>query len=82
MKPGKIDDATRTLGQPIDWNPDMDGQCGALEISDRRVGTINRMHSAWELSDAERAAIAAGGRVILTVCGDVHPPVSLIVEAP
>lgn len=82
MKPDKMEDATRTLGAPADWDPARDGQCGVLEIRDQKIDRINRMYSAWVLSDAERAAIAAGGRVILTVLGDVHPPVSLIVEAP
>lgn len=82
MTSGKIDDATRVLGRPADWDPEKHGNCGDLAIRDQVIDGINRMYSVWELSDAERAAIAAGGRIILSVCGEVHPPVGLMVEAP
>ena len=35
--------------------------------------------SAWELTDAERSAVAAGGMVELMVWGTGTPPVSLTV---
>jgi hypothetical protein len=33
--------------------------------------------STWEISDEDRAAIAAGANVELVVWGDEHPPVAL-----
>lgn len=33
--------------------------------------------SVWDLTDDERAAIAAGGTIELTVWGTGHPPVAL-----
>ena len=38
------------------------------------------MESAWPLDDADRAAIAAGGEIILRVIGRGHPPVMLYVD--
>jgi hypothetical protein len=38
------------------------------------------MESAWPLDDADRAAIAAGGDLILRVVGKGHPPVMLYVD--
>lgn len=38
--------------------------------------------STWELSDDDRAAIAAGGTVELIVWGEGHPPVAMQVVPP
>lgn len=38
------------------------------------------MQSAWRPTPAELAAMAAGAPVILTVVGNVHPPVMLEVQ--
>lgn len=40
------------------------------------------MTSVWEPTDEERAAIAAGASVALTVWGTAHPPVGLGVTEP
>jgi hypothetical protein len=40
------------------------------------------IHTVWELADEERAAIAAGGRVVLMILSEPIPPVALGVLAP
>lgn len=77
MTPGRIDGATRALGAPDGWDESKDGPCDVLHVRDR--GGV--MESAWYPSEEEKAAIAAGRPVILTVWGSGHPPVSVNVEA-
>lgn len=77
MKPGPIQFATRALGAPEGWDRAKHGDCDVLEIRDRN-GT---MESAWFPTDEEKAAIAAGRPVILTVWGSAHPPVAVNVPA-
>jgi hypothetical protein len=73
VNPGKIEGATRNLGAPSGWDAGKLGQCGNLEIRD----TSTAMESNWYPSEQEKAAIAAGAPVRLTVWGRVHPPVSV-----
>jgi hypothetical protein len=79
MTPGKIDGATRTLGAPVNWNAERDGECRPLEIRDSAVPGLEFMESAWYPTDEEKAAIAAGRPVILTVFSTRHPPVAVTV---
>jgi len=76
MKPGPIQFATRALGAPEGWDREKHGDCDVLEVRDRD----GQMDSAWYPTDEEKAAIAAGRPVILTVWGSGHPPVSVNVE--
>ncbi|SFI59810.1 hypothetical protein [Albimonas pacifica] len=75
MLPLRIHDATRVLAEDQD-------DFTALAIRDENVGGFNQMTSLWEPSPAERAALAAGGAVRLTILGSVHPPVMLAVQPP
>lgn len=79
MKPGTLDPtfaarlgAAVTLGAPADWNPAV-GECDPLVVY-VNGGT---MTSAWYPTDCEKAAIAAGAPVLLTVWSSGHPPVSV-----
>lgn len=76
MNPGRMLFMTRALGAPADWDSEKQGECEVLEIRDRD----GVMESAWYPTDQEKAAIATGRPVILTVWGSTHPPVSLNVE--
>lgn len=79
MNPSKIQGANAALGAPEDWDADKQGECATLPVRiNAEAGTIE---SAWEPSDEEKAAIAAGRPVILTIWGRLHPPVSVNVEA-
>lgn len=82
MNPAQIPNATRVLGAPEGWDPKRDGECGALHVKDNRVNDVRFMQSEWEPTPEERAAIAAGANVRLTVWGITHPPVALEVYAP
>lgn len=44
--------------------------------------TGGEIRSDWELNDAERALLAGGGRVALTIIGALVPPVILSVVRP
>lgn len=77
MEPGKIRNHTRALGAPSNWDPERDGRCGVLHIRDEVHGRMPIMVSAWTPSELERARIAEGHPVILTVIGNAHPPVSI-----
>lgn len=80
MKPGTLDPIFAAglgtavkLGAPADWNPAKDGECDPLVV----YAGGGTMISAWYPTDEEKAAIAAGAPVLLTVWGRGHPPVSV-----
>lgn len=77
MKPGRITGASVALGKPRGWDEEKEGPCDALWVRDRNGGDDGQLESAWFPTDEEKAAIAAGRPVILTVWGRGHPPVSL-----
>lgn len=55
-----------------------DGDLTSTEVASLEVITGDgMMTSVWQLTDVERAAIAAGGVVVLVVWGLGHPPVAL-----
>jgi len=66
----KIDGTTRTIGESQGYL--------ALHVKDHE----GIMETEWELSDDERAAIAAGGTIRLQIMGTAHPPVKLAVAWP
>lgn len=68
-------------GAPKDWNPERDGECGALPIraTFHTDGTISHVESAWEPTPTELAQLNSGGSVILRIVG-WQPPVALFVE--
>lgn len=79
MIPGRIADATLTLGAPDGWDPEKHGPCSGLPVRiDRRCG-LPRFSSAWFPTPDEIAAIQAGAPVILRLVGNGHPPVMLSV---
>lgn len=81
MNPVKMADTNLLLGAPVDWDENKNGECVALPVKAHRDEHQNPIfQSAWEPSEEEKAIIAAGGRIILTVWGQMHPPVGLHIE--
>jgi hypothetical protein len=74
MKPGKIRFATHALAAPADWDAEKYGECDPLQVRKRADGI---MESAWYPSTDELTLLAMGRPVILSIWGDVHPPVSV-----
>jgi hypothetical protein len=68
-------------GAPKNWNPERDGDCGALPIRvrTRTDGMVISCESAWEPTPRELEMLNAGGQVILHVAG-WQVPVALYVE--
>jgi hypothetical protein len=75
----RIENATRNLGAPPDWDGDL-GKCNVLPIRDVQIEDSPFMISAWEPTPAELAALNAGGSIKLWVQGVRHPVVSLTVD--
>lgn len=76
MRAMKIAGANVRLGPPENWDPSKHGKCAALDI--RRTGPL--LQSEWLPTDQERALIARGAPIILTIFGNAHPPVALEVS--
>lgn len=67
----------KVLGAPEGWDQG-EIPCGALPITVERDAEGNVfLTSYWQLSDEERAAIAGGGLVRLTILNNSHPVVAL-----
>jgi hypothetical protein len=70
MQPIDFPEKNRTFVKPESWT---DQDCHPLHVQD--VG--DRLVSCWKPDEAERARLAAGAPVHLTVWGRGHPPVLL-----
>lgn len=71
--PLAIEGATRRLAETQD-------EYFTLHIRDDVVDGVPIMTSAWEFSAAELAALAAGGKLHLSIVGYGHPPIMLAVH--
>ena len=80
--PIRISGTTRWLGAPVGWEPDAQGPCAHLAIRDVDTTAGPTMQSAWEPTPEELARLAAGAPIVLTIMGNVHPPVELRVGHP
>jgi hypothetical protein len=81
MMPAPHPGMTRRFGAPKNWQAEVDGSCGVLEIADLVEGRRPVMESLWRPDPDELAALLVGGAVILRIGGDVHPVVSVGVTA-
>ena len=72
----RIEDATRVLGAPADWDG-KDVPCDALPIRDVTVPEGDFMVSEWLPSREEIARLILGEAVQLWVRGTEHPVVAL-----
>ena len=76
MNPIPIRPCSRTMTSPTG----MEDECGTLEICDTHDPIWgNMMQSAWMPSDDERARIASGAPVMLSIVGTGHPVVAVFV---
>lgn len=70
--------ATRRFSPPLDWDAELQGDCGTLEIADFvEPGGVPMMESLWQPSVEELNALFDGGSIVLRISGTVHPVVSL-----
>ncbi len=75
----RIEQATRELGKPADWNENNDPPCGVLPIRDVITPEGPFMISAWEFSPDELLALQNGTTLKLWIRGVAHPVVALTV---
>jgi hypothetical protein len=81
MLPVRIEGCTRVLGAPVGWSLEDSGPCCGLAIRDEVENDLRYMTSAWEPTPDDLAVIAAGGRIMLRIVGDAHPPVAMWVDS-
>jgi hypothetical protein len=79
MMIGAIENQTRVLGHPTDWDKNKHGVCCSLPIRDEPTTVGNLMWSAWFPTPEEIKAMTAGAPIHLGVVGDMHPVVCLTV---
>lgn len=70
MRPVKVENSNLVYRGPSD-------DVGDLHCRRETPGVIE---SVWELDDAERAAIAAGDSIVLTIYSEPIPPVAMRLE--
>lgn len=75
----RINNATRELGRPTDWNPDNDPPCRVLPIRDVITPEGPFMISAWEFTPDEVAALQRGETLKLWIRGTGHPVIAMTV---
>jgi len=75
MQPLRIEHATRILAEDQD-------EYFVLAIRDLPTEEGNAMVSKWEPTPLELAHLNAGGAVMLTIMGEVHPPVMVSTTPP
>lgn len=76
----RIEQATRAIGAPSDWDG-KDMSCNVLPIRDVKTHEGNFMVSAWEPTPEELAALLGGATVKLWIRGHEHPVVAMSVGA-
>lgn len=69
----------RVLGAPKGWDQD-ELPCNAIALTERTYNGVDMVVTYWRPSPEERAAIANGYDVCLTVVGTNMPPVAIGVE--
>jgi hypothetical protein len=77
MHTGHIQNATRILNKPKDWDRERDGICGTLPIRDEKTTAGDTMVSAWLPTPEEIQRINEGAPIYVYVVGNVHPPISV-----
>jgi ABC-type cobalt transport system substrate-binding protein len=74
--------ATRRFGPPADWNEDVHGPCGTLEIADLSTTSGPYMESLWRPTADELEALNRGATIQLGIRGTVHPVIYMGVTKP
>ena len=73
MKSLPLENPSRRIGAPTNWNHGSDGLCHTLEVWDRE----GFMVSAWQPTEAELKRLNEGQPILLHIAGRIHPVVSL-----
>jgi hypothetical protein len=81
MKPVSHPSNTRTLQAPAGWDQG-DVPVEPLGITDQLISSLPFIWSFWEPDAADRASIANGGKLVLSLLGRTMPPAMLMVEEP
>jgi hypothetical protein len=79
MRPTQHPSNNRVLGAPAGWDQ-TEAPCSAIALTDLVYAGARSVATFWELSDEERAAIAAGAKVMLIVPGSTMMPAALEVS--
>lgn len=67
---------SRVLGAPQGWDQG-ESPCSAIALTDLVYAGVRSVATFWEPSPEERAAIAAGAKVMLIVPGSTMMPAAL-----
>jgi len=73
-----LENPSRRIGAPREWDHSQAGLCHTLEVWDQD----GYMISAWQPSPSELKQINEGHPILLWISGTVHPVVSLTVASP
>lgn len=74
----------RTIGAPAQWDHTLDGECGTIFVTDAIdvQSGHNFMYSVYKPTEADLAALQAGGVIRLGIMGRSHPVFQLGVLGP
>lgn len=76
MRPTQHPSNNRVIGAPKGVSQE-DLPCRAIAVTDLVYAGVQSVASFWELTDEERASIAAGGKVVLIFPGSTIVPAAL-----
>lgn len=84
MKPTVTRGATNNFQKPANWNDELDGACGDLQVRMQVHGErwLREMVSTWKPDASELAHLNRGGVIELMITSTNHPPVGLCVVDP
>lgn len=68
-------DGAHAVGKPGDWVSELDGECGTIFCINHHDDLLNRnwMYSVYKPTEADLAAMNAGGVLRLGIMCDAHP---------
>lgn len=80
MKPVILQDETRRIGKPRNWDDEILGECKALSVYDHTDDNgLNWMISGWKPSEEELETLNSGGHVYIRIQGSEHPVIALTI---
>lgn len=83
MQPTNTRGATNNYLAPANWKPELDGECGILEVRVETYGQskLPQCVSTWKPTPEELVRLVHGSVIELAIIGD-QPPVMLTVVEP
>ncbi len=81
MRIGRPKEVTRNIGAPLNWDQNLDGNCGVLPVHDEVdvLSGSNTMNSHWYPDATELRLLNNGCPIELRIFGNIHPVVSLAI---